>query len=507
MTLSISDPYNTEHPAPSSYTPPHLAERIRATTVTDGERKTITALFADLKGSTALIEGLDPEEARAIIDPALQLMMDAVHQYDGYVAQALGDGIFALFGAPLAHEDHPQRAVYAALRMQEAMRHYADTLRAKGYPPLLMRVGINTGEVVVRSIRKDDLHTDYVPVGHSTNLAARMEQLAHPGSIVVSAYTHRLTDGYFAFKDLGLTQIKGVEEPLNIYEVLGAGPLRTRLQVTAARRGLTRFVGRQREMEQMQQALAQARAGHGQLVGVMGEPGMGKSRLFHEFVGAYDYTPLRIHGCLVLQAYSVSHGKATAYLPVIELLKSYFDIQASDDERKRREKVGGKVLMLDRSLEDTLPYLFALLGIEEQPSPLQQMDAQIRRRRTFEALKKLFLRESLNQPLVLIFEDLHWIDGETQGFLDVLSESVASAKLLLLTNYRPEYRHEWGQKTYYTQLRLAPLGREEAEELLTFVLENDASLTPLKQLILEKTQGTPFFMEEVVQELREQGRG
>jgi class 3 adenylate cyclase len=190
-------------------------------------------------------------------------MMDAVHQYDGYVAQALGDGIFALFGAPLAHEDHPQRALYAALRMQEAMRCYADTLRAKGYPPLLMRVGINTGEVVLRSIRKDDLHADYVPVGHSTNLAARMEQLATPGTIVVSAYTHKLTDGYFAFKDLGPTQIKGVEEALNIYEVLSVGALRTRLQVTATRRGLTRFVGRQSEMGQLQRALEHAKAGQG----------------------------------------------------------------------------------------------------------------------------------------------------------------------------------------------------------------------------------------------------
>ena len=251
----------------ADYTPAHLAERIRAEQAaleargaTDGERKTITALFADLKGSTALIEGLDPEEVRAMIDPALQLMMDAVHQYDGYVAQALGDGIFALFGAPLAHEDHPQRAVYAALRIQEAMGRYADTLRSKGHPRLQMRVGLNTGEVVVRSIRKDDLHTDYVPVGHSTNLAARMEQLANPGTIVVSAYTYRLTDGYFAFKDLGPTLVKGVEAPLNIYEVLSVGPLRTRLQVSA-RRGLTRFVGRQSEMAQINQALEHAKAG------------------------------------------------------------------------------------------------------------------------------------------------------------------------------------------------------------------------------------------------------
>ncbi len=484
---------------PVAYTPAHLAERIRATTVTDGERKTITALFADLKGSTALIEGLDPEEARAIIDPALQVMMDAVHRYEGYVAQALGDGIFALFGAPLAHEDHPQRALYAALRMQEEMRRYADTLRTQGYPPLLMRVGINTGEVVLRSIRKDDLHTDYVPIGHSTNLAARMEQMATPGSILVTAYTHKLTEGYFAFKALGQTQIKGMEESLAVYEVLDAGPLRTRLQVSATRRGLTRFVGRQSELEQIRKALEQAKAGHGQIVGVVGEPGLGKSRLFYEF-------KLLSHtGCLVLEAYSVSHGKASPYLPVIELLKSYFDIKTEDDERKRREKVTGKVLTLDRSLEDTLPYLFALLGIEEQPSPLQQMDAQIRRKRTFDALKKLFLRESLNQPLILIFEDLHWIDSETQGFIDTLSEGLASARLLLLVNYRPEYRHEWGQKTYYTQLRLAPFGPAEAEEFLNALLGNAPPLRALKQQILARTEGTPFFMEEVVQTLVEDG--
>jgi class 3 adenylate cyclase len=498
-----------------------LAERIRAEQAvlearspTDGERKTITALFADLKGSTALIEGLDPEEARAIIDPALQLMMDAVHRYEGYVAQALGDGIFALFGAPLAHEDHPQRALYAALRMQEELHRYGDQVRLRHGVPLAMRVGVNTGEVVVRSIRKDDLHTDYVPVGHSTNLAARMEQMATPGSILITEYTRRLVEGYFALKALGAAEIKGVDAPLQVYEVLGAGPLRTRLQISA-RRGLTRFIGRQNELEQMQRALEQAKAGRGQIVGVRGEPGLGKSRLFYEF----KLTALS--GCLVLEAYSVSHGKASPYLPLIELLKSYCEITPEDDERKRREKITGKVLTLDRSLEDTLPYLFALLGIEEQPSPLQQMDPQIRRKRTFDTLKKLFLRESLNQPLLLIFEDLHWIDSETQGFLDALSEGIASAKILLLVNYRPEYRHEWGQKTYYTQLRLAPFGTAEAEEFLAELLGKSQYSLPigerarvrgmeenfhaLKQLILEKTEGTPFFMEEIVQELFERG--
>jgi predicted ATPase len=390
--------------------------------------------------------------------------------------------------------------------MREEMQRYADTLRAQGQPPLLMRVGVNTGEVVVRSIRKDDLHTDYVPVGRSTNLAARMEQLAAPGSILVTAYTHRLTDGYFAFKDLGQMQIKGMEEPLKVYEVLRAGPLRTRLQVSATRQELTRFVGRQGELEQLKRALEQAKTGHGQIVSVTGEPGLGKSRLFYEFVGATHVSPLRLQdGCLVLEAFSVSYGKASPYLPVIELLKSYFQLQLQDDERTRRERVIGKVLGLDRSLEDTLPYLFSLLGIDDPTSALQQMDPQIRRRRTFEALKKLLLRESLNQPLLLIFEDLHWIDGETQGFLDTLSEGMATARLLLLVNYRPEYRHEWGTKTYYTQLRLSPFGREEAEEFLTVLLGNDARLHSLKQVILQKTEGTPFFMEEAVQDLVEQG--
>src|SRR5262245_42428199 len=325
-----------------------------------------------------------------------------------------------------------------------------------------------------------------------------MEQLAAPGSILVAEQTYRLTEGYFEFKALGKTQVKGAEEPLNVYEVVGAGPLRTKLQV-AARRGLTRFVGRYTEMDQIRRALEQAKAGHGQIVGVMGEPGMGKSRLFYEFKLTSQV------GCLALEAFSASHGKASPYLSVIELLKAYFGITVEDDERKRREKVGGKVLMLDRSLEDILPFVFALLGIEDRDATLQQMDPQIRRRRTFEGLKRLLLRESLNQPLILIFEDLHWIDNETQGFLDTLSESVGSARILLLTNYRPEYRHEWGQKTYYTQLRLASLGKAEAEEFLTFLLGNEAALQPLKRLILQKTEGTPFFMEEIVQDLREQG--
>jgi predicted ATPase/class 3 adenylate cyclase len=470
----------------------------------DGERKTITALFADLKGSTALIEDLDPEDARRIVDPALQIMMEAVHRYEGYVAQPLGDGIFAFFGAPIAHEDHAQRALYAALRMQEEMRRYGEQRRREGGVPLLMRVGINTGEVVVRSIHKDDLHTDYVPIGHSTNIAARMESLATPGSIVASEHTHKLTEGYFDFKALGDAQVKGVTKPLGIYEVLGLGPLRTKLQV-AARRGLARFVGRQSEMDHLKRALEQVKFGHGQIVGVIGEPGVGKSRLFYEF------KLLLQKGCLVLETFSVSHDKAYPYLPLIDLLKNYFQLALQDDERRRREKITGRVLTLDRSLEDILPYLFFLLGIAEPTSPLQQMDSQIRRKRILEAIKRLLVRESLNQPLILIFEDLHWLDAETQAFLLLLSEGIATARILLLVNYRPEYQHQWGNRTYYTQLRLDPLGQKEAEEMLAALLGETVGATrasplqDLKRLILEKTEGNPFFMEEIVQDLVERG--
>jgi class 3 adenylate cyclase/tetratricopeptide (TPR) repeat protein len=480
---------------------PEHESRTRLTN-NEGERKTVTALFADIKGSMELLEDLDPEEARRIIDPVLQLMMEAVHRYDGYVAQSTGDGIFALFGAPVAHEDHPQRALYAALRMQEDLKRYSDTLRARGQAPVSMRVGVNTGEVVVRTIQTDATHTEYTPIGHSTGLAARLQALAAPGAIAISEAVRKLVEGYFTLKSLGPARIKGVSEPVNIYEVTGLGPLRTRLQ-RAAGRGLTKFVGRQAELEAMKRAAELAKAGHGQLVAAMGEAGVGKSRLFYEFKARAQ------SGCLVLETFSVSHGKASAYLPVIELLHAYFDIHAEDDARKRREKVNGKVLTLDRDLEDTLPYLFALLGLVEGDVPLAQMDAQLRRRRTLEAIKRLVLRESVNQPLLVICEDLHWIDTETQALLNLLADALGTAKILLLVNYRPEYTHGWGNKTYYTQVRLDPLGRESAEQMLAALLgveaHGGAPLQALASRIIEQTEGNPFFMEEIVQSLFEEG--
>ncbi len=481
-------------PAKKANDSPILVAETPAPENLEGERKTITALFADIKGSTELEQDLDPEEARAIVDPALKLMIDAVRRYDGYIVQSTGDGIFALFGAPLAHEDHPQRALYAGLRMQEELKRYSAKLVAEGGRPIEARIGANTGEVVVRSISTGSGHVEYTPIGHTTNLASRMQAVAPTGSIAISEQTSKLVEGYFQLKPLGPTKVKGVTEPVNVYEVTGLGPLRTRLQRSAGR-GLTKFVGREREMEAMRNASELTRVGRGQIVAAMAEAGTGKSRLFFEFKAKHQ------SGWMVLETFSVSHGKASAYLPTIELLHGYFRITSDDDVRTRREKVNGKVLTLDRSLEDTLPYLFVLLGIIEGDDPLAQMDGEVRRRRTLDAIKRILLRESMNQPLMVIFEDLHWIDEETQGFLNLLAESIGTAKILLLVNYRPEYSHQWNSKTYYIQLRLDPLGKESAEEMLSALLGDGTELAPLKRLIVEKTEGNPFFMEETVQVL------
>jgi class 3 adenylate cyclase/ribosomal protein L40E len=341
----------------------------------EGERKTVTALFADIKGSMELMEDLDPEEARALVDPALKLMMDAVHRFGGYVAQSTGDGIFALFGAPVAHEDHPQRALYAALRMQDEIRRLAERLRAEKGINLEVRVGANSGEVVVRTLETSGSHSEYTPIGHSTSLAARLQTLASPGSIAISEGLRKLVEGYFTFKSLGPARIKGVSDLVHVYEVTGFGPLRTRLQRAAAR-GLTKFVGREREMEALRRGAEQANAGHGQIVAAMAEPGVGKSRLFYEFKARSSA------GWMVLEAFSVSYGRASAYLPVIDLLHGYFRITGDDDSRVRREKVMGRVLALDRTLEGALPYLFGLLGLSEGDVPLVQRDAPLQRRRT-----------------------------------------------------------------------------------------------------------------------------
>src|SRR5213594_2296717 len=490
-------PVSEQAHAPLSYTPAYLAEKIRTSrSALEGERKQVTVLFADLKGSTELIEGLDPEEARNLLDPALHVMMDAVHRYEGTVNQVLGDGIMALFGAPVAHEDHAVRACYAALAMQAALRRYAEEVRRSHGLEMQARVGLNSGEVVVRSIG-NDLHMDYSAVGQTTHLAARMEQLATPGIIRLTAATLRLAEGLVQVTALGPFPVRGLTDPVEVFELVGASAIRRRLQASAAR-GLTRFVGRQQELTALQQALEQAGAGHGQVAGVVGEAGVGKSRLVYEFLRSH-HTP----GWLVLESASVSYGKATPYFPVIDLLKRYSHIDDHDDTRTIRAKLTGQVLTLDAALQDVIPALLALLDALPDDSPFRQLDPAQRRQGTLTALKRVLLRESQVQPVLLAFEDLHWIDTETQALLDCLIDSLPTARFLLLVNYRPEYQHGWGGKTYYTQVRLDPLPPQSAEVLLQAMLGDDAWLQPLTQRLIAQTQGNPFFLEESVRTLVE----
>jgi class 3 adenylate cyclase len=437
--------------SPESYTPKHLAEKILTSKAAlEGERKQVTVLFADLKGSMELLADRDPEEARKLLDPVLERMMEAVHRYEGTVNQVMGDGIMALFGAPLAHEDHAVRACYAALRMQESVKKYAEEVRRSHAAVVKIRVGLNSGDVVVRAIGSD-LHMDYTAVGQTTHLAARMEQLADPGAVVIAPETLALTEGYVEVRSLGPIPVKGLSDPIEVFELTGAGQARTRLQATALR-GLTRFVGRDAEVEHLRRVLGQASAGRGQVVAIVGEAGVGKSRLTYEFTHSH-----RVQEWLILEASSVSYGKATSYLPVIDLLKGYFKIGDRDDHREMRAKVLGRVLGLDRVLEPLLPPLLALLDVPVEDPVWQNLDPPQRRQRTLDAVKRLLLRESQVQPMLVVFEDLHWVDGETEALLDSLVESLGSARLLLLVNYRPEYEHRWGSKTAYSQLRLDAL--------------------------------------------------
>ena len=503
MPLSHRDRLPPRRPhaprVPLSYTPPHLTEKILdARQNLEGERKQVTVLFADIKDSTELIRDLDPEAAQQLLDPALRRMMDAVHRYEGTVNQVLGDGIMALFGAPIAHEDHAIRACYAALAMQAAMREYTEEVRRAHGLELRIRVGLNSGEVVVRAIG-NDLHMDYSAVGQTTHLAARMEQLATPGSIRLTAATLRLVEGLVQVNALGPIPVKGLTEPVEVFELVGASAVRQRLQAAVAR-GLTRFVGRETEIAALVQALARAGAGHGQVVAAVGEAGVGKSRLMYEFVHSH-----RTQGWLVLEAASVSYGKATPYFPVVDLLKRYMHVEDGDEPRTVRAKVTGHLLTLDEALQETIPALLALLDALPADSPFLRLDPPQRRQRTLAALKRVLLRESQVQPLLLVFEDLHWIDSETQALLDSLVESLPTAHMLLLVNYRPEYQHGWGSKTYYTQLRLDPLPPASADELLQALLGGDPSLAPLKQLLIARTEGNPFFLEESVRTLVETG--
>jgi len=479
---------------PGAYTPRYLSQRILASkTALQAERKQVTVLFADLKGSMQLLDGRDPEEAREVLDPLLELMMEAVHWYEGTVNQVMGDGIMALFGAPIAQEDHALRACYAALRMHEAVKRYVRE-RPDVASVVQMRVGLNSGEVVVRAIGSD-LRMDYSAIGQTTHIAGRMEQLAAAGTTLVAPATAALVEGYVRTKPVGVQTVKGLAQPLELFELIGAEPVRSRLQAQAER--LTKFVGRAEELNRMTDTLERVWVGHGQVVAVVSEAGVGKSRLYAEFLRSPH-----ARDCLVLETGCVSYQKAS-FLPVVELVRGYFQIAEQEPPFKAQQKVAEKLSALDAAFEVFVAPCLWLLGVPVDDARWERLDPEHRSRRALDAVRALLLQESRIHPVILVFEDLHWIDAESQAFLDHLVDALWAARLLLLVNYRPEYVHGWSARSNYQLLRLEGLPAATADELLDTLLGPDPSLRPLKHVLAERTDGNPLFIEEMVRTLRE----
>ena len=480
---------------PRSYIPRHLAEKILTSkSALEGERKQVTVLFADLKGSMELLVDRDPEDARKILDPVLERMMEAVHRYEGTVNQVMGDGIMALFGAPLALEDHALRACYATLRMQEAVDRYSQELRSVHGIDVQMRVGLNSGEVVVRSIGSD-LHMDYTAVGQATHVAARMEQMARPGTALLTAQTLRLVEGRMDVMPVGALPVKGMAEPVEAYELKGVTGARSRLEAVASP-GLTPFIGRDAEMAALTEAADRAAAGRGQVVAVLGEPGVGKSRLILEFTRS-----ARLRDWIALEGHAVAYAKETPYLPIVELLGGAVGVQPDDDSETIRERVASTLALSAAAVSP----IIALMGLAVDDPQWTRLDAEQKRRRTVDAVKRALMSSARDRPLVVVVEDLHWADSESLAVLDALVDSAAAARVLVIVSYRPEHRHAWGGKTYYRQLAIDALAARDTALLLDRLLGSAPSLAPVKPMLAERAGGNPFFLEESVRNLVERG--
>ena len=493
------EPSPIDYSEPQSYTPKHLADKILADrSAIEGERKLVTVFFADVANYTAMSEKLDPEEVHQIMDGCFKILMDGIHQHEGTINQFTGDGVMALFGAPVAHEEHAQRACHAALAIRKAMEPYGEKIKQDCGVEFKMRIGLNSGHVIVGSIG-DDLRMDYTAVGDTTNLAARMESAAKPGGILVSKNTQRIARHYFEFETLDKLEVKGKVEPQEVFELIAPSEVGTRFEASVAK-GLTRFVGRKNSMAALMEPFERVEAGSGQLVGVVSEAGVGKTRLMLEFKnrltpGSYTY----------LQGQCLHYGDSIIYLPILDIIKSYFEIEEGDREFIIRKKIKEKVLGLDEKLEHTIPSFQELLSLKTDDEEYLKLEPKVKRERTFEAIRDLFIRESQNRPLILVVEDLHWIDRTSEEFLDYLIEWLANAWIMLILLYRTEYRHQWGSKTYYSKIGLDQLGPESSVELVKAMLEGGQVVPELRELILSRSAGNPLFMEEFTHSLLENG--
>ncbi len=482
----------------AQYTPKHLVEKIlQSRSALEGERKQVTVLFADVKGSMTLASQLDAEDWHDLLDRFFSILTEGVHRYEGTVNQYTGDGVMALFGAPISHEDHAQRACYAALQMRDELRRLSVELRMEKGIDLGVRMGINSGEVVVGKIG-DDLRMDYTAQGHTVGVAQRLEQLAESGHVYISEHSARLVEGYFQLTDLGTSKISGSDLPLGVFDLDATTNVRTRLQVSRSR-GLTQFVGRKDEMETLNAALSRARDGHGQVVGVVGEPGLGKSRLCFEFVER-----CRAQGMPIYEAHCPSHGQQIPFIPIRELFRSYFDITDQDTPAQARQKIAGMLLLLDPGMHSGLPVLFEFLGIGDPDHPTESIEADARQRQIFDLLHKISRAQNERGMASLVFiDDLHWIDSWSDEFVAQIVEATQASHTLLLVNFRPEYHATWTNKPYYQQLPLVPLSSDDVQEMVTSVLGADVSVQALIERILAWTSGNPLYAEEIINTLIE----
>jgi class 3 adenylate cyclase len=484
---------------PQSYTPKFLADKILTTRSSiEGERKLVTVLFADVANFTSIAEKLDPEEVHQLMNNCFKILMDEIHTYEGTINQFTGDGIMALFGAPVAHEDHAQRGCYAALSIQRAIGEYGKIIKKDLDIHFKLRIGLNSGPVIVGSIG-DDLRMDYTAVGDTTNLAARMESMARPGAVLISEATQRLVRDFFELKSMGKVEVKGKDKPQQAFELMRAGEVETRIEA-AITKGLTRFIGRKNSMAALMQAFEKTISGAGQVIGIVGEAGVGKSRLLLEFRNFLLPTKFTF-----LEGRCLHYGGSMAYLPILDMLRSYFKLNETDQELVIKKKMKDKIFQLDNKLQGVLKPFEDLLSLKIVDEAYLDLEPKQKRAKLFEAIRDLLIRESQNRPLVLAVEDLHWIDKSSEQFLDYMIGWLANTRILLIILYRPEYTHTWGSKSYYNRIGLGQLTTKSSAELVQAILEGAKVVPELAELILSRTGGNPLFMEEVTYGLIENG--
>jgi class 3 adenylate cyclase/tetratricopeptide (TPR) repeat protein len=464
----------------------------------EGERKQVTVLFVDIVDSSRLAQRLDPEVMHQLMDRTLRLMADAVHRYEGTVNQFLGDGLMALFGAPLALEDHAFRAVQAALTIRETVSGYSEQLKHEGGMELRLRLGLNSGLVVVGKIG-DELRMDYTAIGDTTHLAARMQEVAEPGAIFITDATHRLVEGYVRTEPVGPVRVKGYPEPVSVFRVTGRRRRRSRLEVSADL-GLTELIGRERELGMLRDCFARVKAGRGHVVGIVGEAGAGKSRLLYEFRKSLEGERVSW-----LEGHCVPYGQTTPYLPVLEICKANFQIEDEDNPLQIDDKLRQGLRQLDLDVEGTLPFLRELLGLPDEDDALRHLDPKDKRQRTFEALRAITFAGSRHRPQVFVFEDLQWIDKTSEDYLVFLAESLAAASTLLVATHRPGYAVRWADRTYYSGLAVGVLAEREVDALLSSLLGVAQAPPDLVRVVWEKAEGNPLFVEEIVKSLCERG--